>query len=122
MEGLVLKMGNDKFFQLGVREIWGGSQVFGVGQKDSRQHCYVIGGTGSGKSVLLENFVAQLIGSGCGVGFLDPHGTSARRGLDLVPKHRIKDVIYFDVGDRENPFSFNPLYMGSLLHWLNIVR
>jgi len=49
---------------------------------------------------------------GRGFALLDPHGTSAERIADAIPKHRIKDVIYFDPTDKHT-ISFNPLQTES---------
>ncbi len=81
---------------------------FGIKQKDSRHHIYVVGKTGMGKTTLLENMIIQDMEHGRGVGVLDPHGDLAQRLLDFVPKRRINDVVYFNPQDLEWPFSLNP--------------
>ena len=80
---------------------------FGIKTDDRRRHFYVIGKTGSGKTALLENMAIQDIQRGFGVSFIDPHGESAERLLDYVPKERINDVIYFDPSDINFPIPFN---------------
>lgn len=75
---------------------------------DRRKHVYIIGKTGQGKSVLLENMMHADLAVGRGFAFLDPHGSSAARLADSVRTSRIKDVIYFDPSDSDPP-SFNPL-------------
>jgi type IV secretory pathway VirB4 component len=50
---------------------------FGIKLDDRRRHIYVIGKTGMGKTVLLENMAIQDILAGRGVGFIDPHGEAA---------------------------------------------
>lgn len=80
---------------------------FGIKAKDRGRHMYVIGKTGMGKSTLLENLVVQDIQNGEGVGFIDPHGSSAETLLSYVPEHRIKDVVYFAPFDQEYPIAFN---------------
>ena len=87
-----------------------GSKVaFGIKAKDRLQHIYTIGKTGTGKSTLLENMAIQDIISDEGVCFIDPHGKSAERLLEYVPKHRIKDVLYFAPFDVDLPVAFNIL-------------
>ena len=68
---------------------------------------YVVGKTGMGKTVLLENMIIQDIQKGTGVGFVDPHGEAAERLLDFIPTSRINDVIYFNPADLEHPIAFN---------------
>jgi hypothetical protein len=81
---------------------------FGIKQADRRQHIYVIGKTGMGKTTLLENMIVQDVEQGRGVGVLDPHGDLAQRLLEFVPRHRINDVIYFNPQDLKWPFALNP--------------
>jgi len=68
---------------------------------------YIIGKTGMGKTTLLENMAMQDIQSGEGLAFIDPHGETAYKLLDFVPKERMKDVIYFDPADTDFPLGFN---------------
>jgi len=82
---------------------------FGIKQKNRRGHIYIIGKTGTGKSTLIENMAISDIKNGYGVALIDPHGDMAEEILDYVPKKRIKDVIYFNPADLENPIAFNPL-------------
>ncbi len=82
---------------------------FGVKTDDRRRHIYVVGKTGMGKTVMLENMAIQDIQSGQGVGFIDPHGEAAERLLDFVPPERINDVVYFNPADLEFPIGFNIL-------------
>jgi hypothetical protein len=79
-----------------------------ISVQDRRTHTYVIGKTGKGKSVLLENMMLDDLAAGRGFAFLDPHGTSAERIADCIPPERIDDIIYFDPTD-PNAITFNPL-------------
>jgi len=80
---------------------------FGIKAKDRTRHVYVIGKTGMGKSTLIENMLVQDINNGNGLAFIDPHGGSAEKILDYIPKSRINDVVYFAPFDAEYPISFN---------------
>lgn len=62
---------------------------------DRRRHVYIIGATGTGKSVLLSQMILQDIRNGEGVCFIDPHDTYEDI-LQLMPPERVEDVIYFD--------------------------
>ena len=80
---------------------------FGIKTTDRRQHVYVVGKTGTGKSELLKNMAIQDIQNGNGVGVVDPHGDFAERMLDFVPSNRVNDVIYFNPADLDYPITFN---------------
>jgi len=80
---------------------------FGIKTDDRRRHVYIIGKTGMGKTVLLENMVIQDIQRGNGLGVVDPHGEFAEKMLDFVPQNRINDVIYFNPADIDYPIAFN---------------
>lgn len=82
---------------------------FGIKTDDRRRHVYVIGKTGMGKSVLLQNMVFSDIQAGRGVAVIDPHGDLIDAILQWVPKRRMNDVVLFDPADREYPLSFNVL-------------
>ncbi len=80
---------------------------FGIKTDDRRRHSYIVGKTGMGKTVLLENMAIQDIQKGNGVAIVDPHGEFAARMLDFVPKERMNDVIYFNPADLNYPVGFN---------------
>jgi len=87
----------------------GGERVFGIKKKDRRQHMYVIGKTGVGKSVLLKNMALQDIRAGRGIGIVDPHGEFVEEVLEQIPASRINDVVYFNPVDADYPIGFNIL-------------
>jgi len=89
---------------------------FGIKLDDRRRHMYVIGKTGMGKSVLLENMAIQDIQAGRGIGFVDPHGEAAERLLDFVPSKRINDVVYFNPADIDYPIAFNAMEKVDMEH------
>lgn len=80
-----------------------------IKKDDRRRHFYIIGQTGTGKSALLENMIAQDIANGEGVAVVDPHGDLIEKILPLIPKERAEDVIYFDPGDVSRPMGLNML-------------
>jgi hypothetical protein len=84
--------------------------AFGINETDRAGHIYCLGKTGTGKSTLLLNMAISDIEKGNGIGIIDPHGDLANTILEYIPKERIKDVIYFNVADRQHPIPFNPLY------------
>ena len=82
---------------------------FGISSADRRQHTFIIGKTGTGKSTLLRNLICQEIMRGNGVGVIDPHGELSQEILDCIPSWRVDDVVYFDPGDSDFPVAFNLL-------------
>ncbi len=82
-------------------------KTFGIKTDDRRRHVYVIGKTGMGKTVLMENMARQDIKNGKGLAFVDPHGEAAEGLLDFVPANRINDVVYFNPADLDFPIAFN---------------
>ena len=73
------------------------------------RHFYIIGQTGTGKSVLIKNMIAQDIEAGKGCCFIDPHGSDLQDILARIPKERAEDVIYFNPGDVARPMGLNML-------------
>ncbi len=92
---------------LGTNEFRGNKKPIYLGEKDRRRHMYVIGQTGMGKSVFLENLAFQDMCDGKGFAFIDPHGDAVEALLKRVPEERIDDVIYFDPADIEHPVGMN---------------
>lgn len=97
----------DKVTYFGAADARGKNTPFGIRKGDRERHMYVIGKTGMGKSTLLENLAIQDINNGEGLAFIDPHGSSAEMLLDYIPKHRVKDVVYFAPFDLASPIAFN---------------
>ncbi len=83
--------------------------LFGMKRKDRRQHTYILGKSGTGKSVLMSNMMMQNIINGEGVCIVDPHGELVEGILQSVPPHRMKDVVYFNPADTDYHIGFNVL-------------
>lgn len=72
--------------------------------KDRFEHTYILGKTGTGKSVLMEHMANYDINFGLSTIFIDPKGESVRRLYELAPdKSKIK---YISV---KSPMVINPL-------------
>lgn len=97
----------DEGVLLGYNEFRGVKKSIRLSTNDRRRHTYIIGQTGTGKSVLLENIAYQDMLDGKGFAFVDPHGDSVEALLGKVPKERVEDVIYFNPGDMTNPIGLN---------------
>jgi hypothetical protein len=75
-----------------------------------RRHLALFGGTGSGKSTLMRNMLAEDIAAGHGVTVVDPHGQLVEDILENhIPRRRTNDVIYFNPKDQERAFALNML-------------
>lgn len=83
--------------------------LFTLNASARRRHLHVVGQTGSGKSTLFANLIAQDLEAGRGVGLLDPHGSLAQGALGSVPSRRAHEVVYLDPSDMERPIGFNVL-------------
>jgi len=83
--------------------------LFGIKPKDRRQHMYVVGQTGTGKSTLLKNMVIQDMRLGHGLAIIDPHGELVEDLLNYVPASRTNEVVYFNPADIDNPIGLNIL-------------
>ena len=89
---------------------------FGIKTDDRRRHIYVIGKTGMGKTVLLENLILSDIYAGHGCCYVDPHGDTAEKLIDFIPSWRLNDVVYFNPADLDYPVGFNILEAVSERH------
>ncbi|HTM67776.1 MAG TPA: type IV secretory system conjugative DNA transfer family protein [Candidatus Binatia bacterium] len=84
------------------------TQVY-IKKEDRFRHMYIIGKSGSGKSVYIANMAIQDIRNGDGVCVVDPHGDLVEDILAAVPKERADDVVIFDPSDLERPIALNML-------------
>jgi type IV secretory pathway TraG/TraD family ATPase VirD4 len=86
-----------------------------LSRAETRNHIYITGKSGTGKSSLLFNLAQTEMMAGGGLLFIDPHGDTAQRLADAVPPFRRADVIYFDPLD-SHVVGFNPLLRVEPLH------
>lgn len=100
---------DDELNIIGESNFRGHRQKFGIKTVDRGRHIYIIGKTGMGKSVLLQNMVYSDVNTGKGLAVIDPHGDLADAVLDFVPAHRTNDVVILDPSDVSHPFAFNML-------------
>lgn len=96
---------------IGKNNFRGQEVLVRMSEEDRRRHLYILGQTGTGKTVTMKGMVRQDIEEGKGVCIIDPHGDFAEFALSVVPKERVEDVIYFDPGDIERPLGLNMLEM-----------
>lgn len=84
-------------------------RLFGVKRADRRQHMYVVGKSGTGKTTLMHNMMVQDIVNGEGVCVVDPHGEFVETLLRKIPPERASDVVYFNPADQDFFIGFNVL-------------
>lgn len=78
-------------------------------RNDRTRHHYIIGKSGSGKSVFLSWMARQDMLNGDGLCVIDPHGDLIEELIQFVPKERAKDVVIFNPSDTERPMGLNIL-------------
>jgi CxxC-x17-CxxC domain-containing protein len=100
---------NKDITYLGLTTFRDKNQLFGIKRKDRRQHVYILGKSGTGKSVLMFNMIIQNIQNGEGVCVVDPHGELVESVLSAIPPNRMKDVVYFNPADADYHIGFNVL-------------
>lgn len=76
---------------------------------DRRRHMYIVGKSGTGKSVLLNNLAIQDIQRGAGVCVMDPNGDLIEDILNRIPPERSEDVVIFSPSDTGRPLGLNLL-------------
>lgn len=81
----------------------------GLTEHERQRHLYIIGGTGNGKTTMLQYQIVQDIQGGKGIAVIDPHGDMAETLLTHIPEGRMQDVIYFNPDDLEYPIGLNLL-------------
>ncbi len=94
---------------LGKNVYHGTETAIGLTAAERQRHVYIIGGTGNGKTTMLEYAIIQDIKNGKGVAVVDPHGDLASRLLNYIPEDRINDVVYLNPKDIKYPIGLNLL-------------
>ena len=77
-------------------------------ERERNYGMYMLGKTGSGKTVALENSALLDIAAGKALVFFDPHGDAARTIVDSIPGHRAEKICYLDLSN-VNSVAWNPL-------------
>jgi Helicase HerA, central domain len=79
-------------------------------KEDRTRHSYILGGSGSGKSVFMNNLIMEDIKAGYGVCVVDPHGETVDEVLMRIPPERINDVAIISPSFLDYPNGLNVLY------------
>lgn len=103
-----IEMGNEGII-LGHNDYRGIDKDIYFAPEDRMRHLYVLGQTGTGKTTIMKNMIAQDIRAGHGVCYIDPHGTDIQDILSYIPPERLDDVIYFDPAYTARPMGLNML-------------
>jgi hypothetical protein len=106
---------NDGGILLGHNVNAGKTSEVRLSQDQRVRHMHIIGATGTGKSTLLYNLIRQDMVTGEGLAVLDPHGDLIEQILEVIPSHRIDDVVLLDLSDEEYSIGFNILSAHSEL-------
>ena len=80
-----------------------------IGVEDRTRHMYVVGPSGSGKSVLLTRLILGDIRAGFGVIAIDPKGDMVPDVLARLSAQDAERVLVIDASKRDRPIGFNPL-------------
>ena len=93
-----------------AKNTYGGADTpIGLTEDERRRHVYIIGATGTGKSTMLLSMIKQDIDNNKGLAVIDPHGDLTDQIISVIPKERIKDVVYFNPDDISYPMGINLL-------------
>jgi type IV secretory pathway TraG/TraD family ATPase VirD4 len=100
---------SERFLWIGRTTFRNSRRLFGIPHDDRRQHIYLIGQTGTGKSTLLHAMMRQDLVNGRGFALIDPHGDLFDAiGGRLTAEQELR-VTRFDLPHPTTTFGFNPL-------------
>jgi hypothetical protein len=97
---------------LGVTNFPGIERKVAITPTASTRGLYLLGPIGTGKTSLIKNLVRDAIAQNQGLCVIDTNGDLPTELLDLIPEHRINDVVFLDPTDTEYAVGFNP-FAGS---------
>lgn len=98
---------------LGTANMPGAERDVAVSYGSAIRHTHVLGRTGTGKSTLLANMMAQDMESGHGIILIEGKGDLFEAALDRIPRNRVDDVVILDVNDSARPVGFNIFDQGN---------
>ncbi len=98
---------------LGTANMPGAEREIAMSYPSSTRHTHVLGRTGTGKSTLLANMMAQDMETGHGVILIEGKGDLFEAALDRIPTSRLDDVIVLDLSDNVRPVGFNIFDQGN---------
>ncbi|QRN84308.1 type IV secretory system conjugative DNA transfer family protein [Chloroflexota bacterium] len=107
---------------IGTNAAFGVERPIYLAEKDLRQHVYIVGQSGTGKTTLLKSMILGDIANHKGVAVIDPHGDLYDELLGLIPQDRVDDVVLLDPLDMTFPVGFNLLACDDLSKRIFIAR
>lgn len=91
----------------------GAERKLAISHRNACRHVYILGPTGSGKTVAAGEHAVDDMRQGKGVVVMDPKGDLFDYVLDRVPRGRLEDVIVLDINDTAWPVGFNIMGQGK---------
>ena len=113
---------NEPKLLIGKNYASGFEQDVYLSEDTRRQHTYIVGQTGTGKSTLMKTMIVSDMKAGNGITVIDPHGELYNDLLEMIPENRKDDVILMDPGDFLYPFGFNFLEVSDQTQSQMIVK
>lgn len=93
---------------LGTSDFTGMARAVAISPAASTRGLYVLGPTGTGKTSLLKNLIADDLEQGRGLVVVETNRDLITDLVDTIPKERVKDVVLLDPLDRTYAVGFNP--------------
>lgn len=119
---LSLKQKQESDLYFGTNTYGGSETKIGLTADERRRHVYILGATGTGKSTMLLSMIKQDIDHNKGLSVIDPHGDLIEQILSVIPRERIKDVVYFNPDDISYPMGINLLELTPGLNPEDAIR
>jgi Type IV secretion-system coupling protein DNA-binding domain len=93
---------------LGTSDFAGITRPVAISPSASTRGLYVLGPTGTGKTSLLKNLIADDLEQGRGLVVIETNGDLINDLLDIIPQKRVKDVLLLNPTDELYAVGFNP--------------
>ena len=94
---------------IGKNHYFGFAQDVVIPEATRRQHTYIVGQTGTGKTTLMKTMILSDMLAGNGLAVIDPHGELYQDILEMIPENRKEDVVLLNPADVDFPIGFNLL-------------
>jgi hypothetical protein len=98
---------------LGTSDFGGMDRPIALSPKASTKGSWILGPTGTGKTSLLKNLIADDLKQGRGALVIETNGDLVKELADSIPEPRRGDVILLDPLDPDYAVGFNPFYSAA---------
>jgi hypothetical protein len=95
---------------LGTSDFGGMNRPVALSSKASTRGVWALGPTGTGKTSLLKNMIADDLKEGRGALIIETNGDLVKELADSIPDSRLGDVVLLDPLDPNYAVGFNPFY------------